>query len=781
MAIKATCSVTLSAYRDTESITRYYKLQSSTATAPTKPTTNPPSGWTDTEPSYTSGSTNSLYFCDLTVFSDGTWAYSNVSKSSSYEAAKEAYNKAQNAQNTADEAKKFVDNAASNYGYQYKYDITINGDANTYYPVVLRGGNQYAMREIYVFRSYSEKAPAEWNGHPSSKGITLILKLKCNFGNWGGTDYSWWIHDFEETYGNLFASAGVCMSGMGFYIYLRGGGDTGAIYHIYSDQVLEVTMNHGTSPSVYYNSDLIGWSGGTSDNPKNSWNAPAPRTLTDAIKNEIASKKYLDVISKTETRVTAAETAIEKNAEDITLSATKTEVKEVKNQFISQGENLVTNGTAMLGTNYNFSGFTYDGVDTYYSGGSFKYSWTGAVSYRQRGNDYFMPVNVSNAYELSYWIKANNADISFWDMLMMYDIDKNIITSDYVKWIEGSTTTLAQDLKDGDTVVYLTNVAGFNTTTTDSYERGLIFWNYTNSKGYTYPTETYSRNRWESLWSDGSAINTTNNTITLSSPWSNGTFSAGTSVSQCTSGTTYTYLNDTFKLPVNTWTYNSGTVQGVGKNGEANKFREGTAFISIQWMFWYGGTETCEFRLSNVSLTAKAGISDLNDTKNDITTLSKTVTEYTSTIQTNINSITASVEKLETTVTNGLDDIKDDIETVRKKVDLQLTEDQVDIQIEEKLQNGVNKVKTSTGFTFDNNGLNISKSDSKTNTQITEDGMYVNNTETGDNMLTANKDGVNAVNLHATTYLIIGTNSRFEDYSSGGTTKDRTACFWIGE
>lgn len=109
MTIKASASVTLSSYRDTEAVTRYYKLVSSTASAPSKPTTNPPSGWDDTEPSYTSGSTNTLYFCDLTKFSDGTWAYSAVSKSSSYEAAKEAYNKAQNAQDTANSANGKID------------------------------------------------------------------------------------------------------------------------------------------------------------------------------------------------------------------------------------------------------------------------------------------------------------------------------------------------------------------------------------------------------------------------------------------------------------------------------------------------------------------------------------------------------------------------------------------------------------------------------------------------------------------------------------------------
>lgn len=81
---------------DVTATCRYYLLQASNLSAPSKPTRNPPGGnWSKTEPSYTSGSTNTLYFADLTVFSDGTWAYSSVSKSSAYEAAKEAYNKAQ--------------------------------------------------------------------------------------------------------------------------------------------------------------------------------------------------------------------------------------------------------------------------------------------------------------------------------------------------------------------------------------------------------------------------------------------------------------------------------------------------------------------------------------------------------------------------------------------------------------------------------------------------------------------------------------------------------------
>lgn len=93
MAVKATASITVSFERDIISVTWYYKLQASTASPPAKPTAATPSGWTTTEPTYTEGSTNSLYVCQKTTFSDGTFSYSDVSLSSSYEAAKTAYNK----------------------------------------------------------------------------------------------------------------------------------------------------------------------------------------------------------------------------------------------------------------------------------------------------------------------------------------------------------------------------------------------------------------------------------------------------------------------------------------------------------------------------------------------------------------------------------------------------------------------------------------------------------------------------------------------------------------
>lgn len=101
MAVKASATITLFDVIDIDSVTTYYKLQSSTAAIPAKPTTDTPgNGWTTTEPTYTEGSTNTLYVVIKTKYSDGTFEYTPVSKSSSYEAAKNAYNKAKAAQDS---------------------------------------------------------------------------------------------------------------------------------------------------------------------------------------------------------------------------------------------------------------------------------------------------------------------------------------------------------------------------------------------------------------------------------------------------------------------------------------------------------------------------------------------------------------------------------------------------------------------------------------------------------------------------------------------------------
>lgn len=82
--------------------------------------------------------------------------------------------------------------------------------------------------------------------------------------------------------------------------------------------------------------------------------------------------------------------------------------------------------------------------------------------------------------------------------------------------------------------------------------------------------------------------------------------------------------------------------------------------------------------------------------------------------------------------------------------------------------------KNATDTQVENILKRIKKSDVDITTNISEDGMRVS--KGSEVVLTANNGGVEARNLHATTYLIIGENSRFEDYDNGS----RTGCFWIG-
>jgi hypothetical protein len=136
-------------------------------------------------------------------------------------------------------------------------------------------------------------------------------------------------------------------------------------------------------------------------------------------------------------------------------------------------------------------------------------------------------------------------------------------------------------------------------------------------------------------------------------------------------------------------------------------------------------------------------------------------------------SIVASVSSLEAKTDKAVTDIAGNVETLASQVSAKMSAEDVQIKIDQELANGVDKVVTTTGFTFNETGLTVSKSGSEMTTTITEDGMQVFRDNTA--VLTANNTGVDAVNLHASTFLIIGGRSRFENFGD-----NRTGCFWIG-
>lgn len=174
----------------------------------------------------------------------------------------------------------------------------------------------------------------------------------------------------------------------------------------------------------------------------------------------------------------------------------------------------------------------------------------------------------------------------------------------------------------------------------------------------------------------------------------------------------------------------------------------------------------------------------IDDTRKDVEStasgLRNEITEQATSIRRDTEQIvmeaTETVETVEKTLNDRMDGVDENISTLTSQVEAKMTAEEVTIAIKRELIDGVDSVKTTTGYTFDEDGLTVSKTGSGLTTQITEDGMKV--FKSNMTVLTANSQGVDAKDLHASTYLIVGKGngrSRFEDYEP-----NRTGCFWVG-
>ena len=103
---------------------------------------------------------------------------------------------------------------------------------------------------------------------------------------------------------------------------------------------------------------------------------------------------------------------------------------------------------------------------------------------------------------------------------------------------------------------------------------------------------------------------------------------------------------------------------------------------------------------------------------------------------------------------------------------LRQSESAMELRVKSVEEQGVQKVTTETGFTFDEKGLTISKAGTQMENLLDETGMFVK--RSGKVILQADQEGVAAADVSVRNYLIVGDHARFEDYGS-----NRTACFWI--
>lgn len=181
-----------------------------------------------------------------------------------------------------------------------------------------------------------------------------------------------------------------------------------------------------------------------------------------------------------------------------------------------------------------------------------------------------------------------------------------------------------------------------------------------------------------------------------------------------------------------------------------------------------------------------ASKSELKVTQNSIsTTVSETVNAVVDTIDTRITNVANTLEQNSKDLSNSINNLNDSLSDYAKQsslVTVTNTVENIQTSLSEQIlvtqqikQDGVEKVTTTTGFTFDKDGLTIDKTGADTKTVVDEDGMTVYSKTGSENSVLLNVDsqGVQTENLHVRTYTQIGSHSRLQDYEDG------TAIFYI--
>lgn len=212
-------------------------------------------------------------------------------------------------------------------------------------------------------------------------------------------------------------------------------------------------------------------------------------------------------------------------------------------------------------------------------------------------------------YSAMFKYEKVNTESNFYAGMEMFDVDGHIINNDHAYHYGNTVTTLAQDLKQGDTKVFLTSLNGWNYNA-ETYQRGFKFYNYVDSRGYLYdPTiMPYSRyttwNNWDDGWwlREAASFNAADNSINLIKPWDyanpkdpQGVWRAGTKIAQSTNGGNVLYnLKISWmggQTGVTQWEYKEVEMQGINttQSDVNEKFRAGTAYIAPLFIFNYGG------------------------------------------------------------------------------------------------------------------------------------------------------------------------------------------------
>lgn len=206
----------------------------------------------------------------------------------------------------------------------------------------------------------------------------------------------------------------------------------------------------------------------------------------------------------------------------------------------------------------------------------------------------------------------------------------------------------------------------------------------------------------------------------------------------------------------------------------------------------YKVTTKEEKKTLKVERLAKKNEGLIQDLVQETTENSQKITEHTQTL----DSISNKVQSNTTNINNNYQEVlgklndcaqKSDIETISKSVETIQTDSKYAIEVAEEIkQNGATKVKTSTGYIFDEDGLTIEKTNAKTRSKLNEAGLEIKDAtgSSEESLLFAGYDEktgetiVKSKNMTVEKYLVVGKHTRFEDYKDSNGTQ-WTGAFWL--
>lgn len=223
--------------------------------------------------------------------------------------------------------------------------------------------------------------------------------------------------------------------------------------------------------------------------------------------------------------------------------------------------------------------------------------------------------------------------------------------------------------------------------------------------------------------------------------------------------------------------YKGGLKEKTGWASSADAIEGNSSTLGAKLKQTYAKVDKVNKEITMVASQVDEFSSEIAQIKIDTDAVVATVSEVTESVnnmEEEVSGYSSSIAQLRlesNSIISSVSQINQDMNDMSAKVESAITSETVDIKIQEAIGTGVSSVTTETGFTFNKDGLTITRNDSPIETQITENGLSIYNED--QEVLKVNDQGVLAEDLKATTYLIVS-DSRFEDYDG------RTGCFWIG-